>query len=167
MAISFMRIDDRIIHGQIVTRWAMENPCDGILAVNDKAATNPVLKTALKSASSKKTLIYTVDEFLSRAEDAIASSKNYFLITKDSETMFKILSNLDSDKLPKIINVGPQSARANEKMYNINRNADLSKEEILQFDELFKLGYEVDFRLVPDSNNVLWSKSRSKILESL
>ena len=40
--ISFIRVDDRIIHGQIVTRWSKEYPCDGIIAVNDKAATTPV-----------------------------------------------------------------------------------------------------------------------------
>ena len=31
--ISFVRVDDRMIHGQTVTRWALEVPCDGIIAV--------------------------------------------------------------------------------------------------------------------------------------
>lgn len=29
MTVSFVRIDDRMIHGQTVTRWAKEYPCDG------------------------------------------------------------------------------------------------------------------------------------------
>lgn len=33
--ISFVRVDDRMIHGQTVTRWALEVPCDGIIAVNE------------------------------------------------------------------------------------------------------------------------------------
>ena len=44
MSVSFIRIDDRMIHGQTCTRWAREYPCDGLIAVNDKAATNDVLK---------------------------------------------------------------------------------------------------------------------------
>ena len=40
MSVSFVRIDDRMIHGQTVTRWAKEMPCDGIIAVNDAASTN-------------------------------------------------------------------------------------------------------------------------------
>ena len=48
--ISFVRIDDRMIHRQTVTRWALEYPCDGIIAVNDVAASNPVLKSAYKGA---------------------------------------------------------------------------------------------------------------------
>ena len=50
MTISFVRIDDRMIHGQTVTRWAKEYPCDGLIAVNDAAAGNAVLKQAYKDA---------------------------------------------------------------------------------------------------------------------
>ena len=48
MSVSFIRIDDRMIHGQTCTRWAREYPCDGLVAVNDKAANNSVLKAAYK-----------------------------------------------------------------------------------------------------------------------
>lgn len=56
MAISFIRVDDRMIHGQTCTRWALEYPCDGLVAVNDLAATNPTLKAAYKNASGKRLL---------------------------------------------------------------------------------------------------------------
>jgi mannose/fructose/N-acetylgalactosamine-specific phosphotransferase system component IIB len=57
MSVSFVRIDDRMIHGQTVTRWSLEYPCDGLIAVNDAAASNPVLKAAYKSASDKKVVL--------------------------------------------------------------------------------------------------------------
>ena len=63
MSISFIRVDDRMIHGQTCTRWALEYPCDGLIAVNDKAATTPVLKAAYKNASDKKTFVWTLDEW--------------------------------------------------------------------------------------------------------
>ena len=53
MSISFVRIDDRMIHGLITLRWTKEMPCDGIIAVNDKAASNPILKEAYKAATDK------------------------------------------------------------------------------------------------------------------
>ena len=28
--ISFVRVDDRMIHGQTVTRWSLEYPCTGL-----------------------------------------------------------------------------------------------------------------------------------------
>ena len=68
MAISFIRVDDRMIHGQTCTRWALEYPCDGLIAVNNAAAKNPVLKSAYKSASGKKTFVWSVEEFQEKTE---------------------------------------------------------------------------------------------------
>ena len=63
MVVSFVRIDDRMIHGQTVTRWAKEKPCDGLIAVNDAAASNKVLIQAYKGASDKKTFVWTKEAF--------------------------------------------------------------------------------------------------------
>ena len=52
--ISFIRIDDRMIHGQTCTRWSLEYPCTGLIAVNDKAASTPVLKAEIGRASCRE-----------------------------------------------------------------------------------------------------------------
>ena len=46
MSITFLRVDDRMIHGQTCTRWALEYPCDGIVAVNDAAAFTALVEMA-------------------------------------------------------------------------------------------------------------------------
>lgn len=161
--ISFIRIDDRIIHGQVVTRWAVENPCDGIIAVNDRAAQDPVIKTVLKAASGKTTFIWTLDEFLGKMDQAVKSEKKYFLITKEPITMAKIL--VDNNLFTKIrkVNVGPQSAR--EDTITINDNASLTIEEAQAYEKLAAKGYEIDFRLVPDAKSVLWGQVRNKFIK--
>ena len=80
-----------MIHGQTCTRWALEYPCDGLIAVNDKAATTPVLKAAYKNASDKKTFVWTLDEWRAKCGKVLASKDRYFLITKDPITMKSIL----------------------------------------------------------------------------
>jgi len=84
MSISFVRIDDRMIHGQTCTRWALEYPCDGIVAVNDAAANNSVLKAAYKSASGKKTFVWTYEEWKQKCNKVLQSKDRYFLITKET-----------------------------------------------------------------------------------
>lgn len=91
MSVSFIRVDDRMIHGQTCTRWAKEYPCDGIIAVNDKAAANPVLKNAYKAASGKKTFVWGVDEFIKKSPKVLNSDTQYFVITKNPIDMEKIL----------------------------------------------------------------------------
>ena len=107
MAISFIRVDDRMIHGQTVTRWSLEYPCTGLIAVNDAAAKNPVLKQAYKSASDKKTFVWGVDEFLSKSSKVLASKDQYFLITKNPIDMKKILVDADFNPGVKTIIIGP------------------------------------------------------------
>ena len=83
MSISFIRVDDRMIHGQTCTRWALEYPCDGIVAVNDAAANNSVLKAAYKSASGKKTFVWTMADWEKKCQKVLDSDTRYFLITKN------------------------------------------------------------------------------------
>ena len=40
MNINVLRIDDRLIHGQIVTKWIKDANADMITVVDDKAAKN-------------------------------------------------------------------------------------------------------------------------------
>ncbi len=162
MAISFMRIDDRIIHGQIIIRWSTEFPCDGILAVNDDAAANPVVRAALKAASTKKTLIYSYSQFLEKMEQAVNSEKNYFLITKEPATMAKILEDNRFKALKKLVNVGPQSAKSGT--VSINKNADITKADMEAYERIHRAGYQIEFQLVPDLAKVEWSSVREKLL---
>lgn len=105
--ISFIRIDDRMIHGQTVTRWALEYPCDGLIAVNDAAASNPVLKEAYKSASGKKTFVWTKEHFKEVSEKVLKSNTKYFLITKNPQDMKELLVDFGFDPGMRHIIVGP------------------------------------------------------------
>ena len=86
MAISFIRIDDRIIHGQTVTRWANEYPCTGLIGVNDAAAGNKLLVSAFKGASSKKTFVWNKEHFKKNADKADGFVCIYFIHTGRTES---------------------------------------------------------------------------------
>lgn len=162
MAISFIRCDDRIIHGQIIIRWSTEFPCDGIIAVNDKAATNPVIKNALKAASTKKTFIWSREQFAKKMDEAINSQKNYFVITKEPITMAELLVDKNMKTLTNVLNIGPQSARPGT--VNVNKNADITDEEIDAYERIHQNGYDIQFRLVPDASVVHWKEVREELL---
>ena len=113
MSVSFLRIDDRMIHGQTVTRWALEYPCDGLIAVNDKAATTDALKMAYKSASTKKTFVWTYEAWKKKNQKVLDSKDNYFLITKDPIQMKKILVDDGSESIRQQRQLLPDHKRSN------------------------------------------------------
>lgn len=160
--ISFVRIDDRMIHGQTVTRWALERPCDGIIAVNDAAATNPVLKAAYKGAApDKKIFIWTMDHFKEVSQKVLKSDTRYFLITKNPLDMKKILVDLGfvpSDV--KTVIVGPCNDRPGT--VKLGNNQSITAEEAQAFEDMTKAGYDVQFSLLPDVSIGGWDKFRGQ-----
>ena len=159
--ISFVRVDDRIIHGQIVTRWSKEYPCDGIIAVNDKAATTPVLKQSFKASTDKKVFVWTMEHFLEKADDVLKSSKKYFLITKNPVDMKKILVDhgfVPSDVKQVVICPCNDSPGA----IKLGSYQSLIQEEAEACEAMTNAGYDVYFALLRETAIGSWPKFRSK-----
>lgn len=160
MTVSFVRIDDRIIHGQTTTRWAKEYPCDGLVAVNDKAASNDVLKSAYKAASEKKTFVWGMDEFIRKSQKVLDSDSRYFLITKNPVDMCKLLVEKGFDPGIRKIIVGPCNDR--EGAVKLGNNQSITQEEADAFEKLSQAGYEIEFSLLPDVSIGSWNKYKGK-----
>ncbi|MCQ2509277.1 MAG: PTS sugar transporter subunit IIB [Lachnospiraceae bacterium] len=160
MAVSFIRVDDRMIHGQTCTRWSLEYPCDGLIAVNNAAAKNPVLKAAYKSASGKKTFVWSLDEFKEKCEKVLASKDNYFLITKNPVDMAKIL--VEQGFKPGIdrVIIGPCNDRPGTT--KLGNNQSITQEEAQALEDITKAGYTVEFALVKEESIGTWPKFRGQ-----
>ena len=147
MVVTFVRIDDRMIHGQTVTRWAKEYPCDGLIAVND--------------ASDKKTFVWTKEAFKEKSGKVTESDSRYFLITKNPIDMKEIL--VDQGYVPgdvKEIIVGPANDRPGA--VKLGNNQSITQEEAEAIEAIEKAGYKVKFQLLPDVSIGYWSDFKSK-----
>lgn len=160
MAISFIRVDDRMIHGQTCTRWALEYPCDGIVAVNDKAAGTPVLKAAYKSASGKKTFVWTLEEWEAKKQKVLESKDQYFLITKNPIDMENILVKQGFQPGLKNVIIGPCNDRPGS--VKLGNNQSITQEEAEALENIMKAGYSVEFALLKDEAIGNWTKFRSQ-----
>lgn len=155
MSISFVRIDDRVIHGQIVVVWSKIRPCDGIIAIDDDIAKDKILSMVYKNAApvGLKAAVLSVDEAIKKLEQAQASKKRYFIIAKTPITLARLVENgikLGVD----LINVGPMSPR--EKTITVGSNASVTPDEAKAFDILVNAGYSVEFQLVPEKKAYTW-----------
>ncbi|MBO4219870.1 MAG: PTS sugar transporter subunit IIB [Clostridia bacterium] len=161
MAISFIRVDDRMIHGQTVTRWSLEYPCTGLIAVNDAVAKNPVLKQAYKSASDKKTFVWGVDEFIAKSAKVVASKDQYFLITKNPIDMKRILvdNGFDPQGVKTII-IGPCNDRPGTT--KLGNNQSITNDEAAALEAIMQKGYEIEFALVKETAIGNWKKFRGQ-----
>ncbi|MCF0260506.1 MAG: PTS sugar transporter subunit IIB [Erysipelotrichaceae bacterium] len=160
MSVSFIRIDDRMIHGQTCTRWAKEYPCDGLIAVNDKAAGNSVLKSAYKAASGKKTFVWDINAFNAKSQKVLDSDTNYFLITKNPIDMKTILVDQGFKPGVDTVIVGPCNDRPGA--VKLGNNQSITQEEAEAFETISKAGYKVKFALLPDVSIGTWDDFKGK-----
>ncbi|WP_196598674.1 PTS system mannose/fructose/N-acetylgalactosamine-transporter subunit IIB [Pectinatus frisingensis] len=160
MSISFVRVDDRMIHGQTCTRWALEYPCDGIVAVNDATATNSILKAAYKNASNKKTFVWTMEDWQKKCQKVLTSDSRYFLITKNPIDMKMILVDQKFDPGIKTIIIGPCNERPGS--IQLGNNQSITKDEAGALESIMQAGYEVEFALIKEKAIGNWKKFRGQ-----
>ena len=105
MAITLARVDDRVIHGQTMTRWVAKKPVDSIIVISDKVAADELRKKVLKAAAANLKLgIYNVEQGVKALEKVHASSKNFYIIS-DSTTGFADIVRAGGNIGP-VLNIG-------------------------------------------------------------
>ena len=100
--IKHLRIDNRLIHGQVAVTWMNVIGADKIIVCNDKVAADPIQKMALPMAARGNTVyVFTIDETIKYANEH--PEETMFIICKfPSDALAIIKSGLEIQE----INVG-------------------------------------------------------------
>ena len=90
----YIRVDDRLIHGQTIVAWCPTLGIEEIIAIDDASASNPMLKSILTMGVPKnyKTHIVTADQANEMLKTG--SSKNRLVIVKLPEKLQQIRENI-------------------------------------------------------------------------
>lgn len=159
MTISLVRVDDRVIHGQTMTRWTKARPVDGILVVGDSIAHNKLRRRVLKAAANDlKVGIYTVAEAPEKIANGVASKKRFFLIS-DSPQTFSQLVDMGVDFGQKL-NVGPMNTRPDTKV--LGNTVAIDQADYDAFQNINDHGIEIQFQLLPDDSVCSWTTLKNK-----
>ena len=85
--IKHLRIDNRLIHGQVAVTWMNSIGADKIIVCNDKVAADPIQKMALPMAARGNTVyVFSIEETINYAKE------------HPDETMF-VIAKFPSDAL--------------------------------------------------------------------
>ncbi|QIQ21325.1 PTS system mannose/fructose/N-acetylgalactosamine-transporter subunit IIB [Zophobihabitans entericus] len=159
MTITLARVDDRVIHGQITTRWTKARPVQGILVVGDNIAHDELRKKVLKAAAGNlKIGIYTVEQAIEKIPQGVASDKNFFLISDSPQTFAKLLEL--GVNFGKTLNIGCMNTRAGAKV--LGRTVAIDEKDYNAFDYIEKKGVNIEFQLLPDDDSRPWDVLKKK-----
>lgn len=163
MSLSLVRVDDRLIHGQVVLMWSKVRQGDAIiLLVDDALANDEFMKQIFKNAGNaagKKVYIFTVEQAIEKLPKAITSDKKYYLISKSITQLYEVSKNgIDFGK--ELIFGTASKKPETEKVYN---NIYLSKNDVTACDYLNDKGVDITFKLIPDGAGLSWDNVKSNL----
>ncbi|MGN1398889.1 MAG: PTS system mannose/fructose/N-acetylgalactosamine-transporter subunit IIB [Erysipelotrichaceae bacterium] len=123
--IVLVRIDERLLHGQVMTGWLKVNRADTILIIDDESAKNQFTKRLLMAVAPKdmKVLIEDFPSALSYLSDPNGDDRILILV-KTPNVILNLLKN--SVKIDEVI-LGNMSASSNRK--RLNKNVSVSEQE--------------------------------------
>ena len=125
-----------------------------------QSMTQRLLKAAYKSASGKKTFVWTMEEWRQKCQKVLDSKDRYFLITKNPVDMKKILVDQGFDPGVKDVIIGPCNDRPGT--VKLGNNQSITQEEAEALEAVMKAGYNVEFALLKDEAIGNWTKFRGQ-----
>lgn len=148
MHITHVRIDDRLIHGQVATLWANSLGINRIMVIDDIVATNEVQKLALKLAVPKRISlsVFPVNLAAERLNQNLYISQRLMIIIRNPLNLLQLMKlGVQFD----VVNIGVLSNRPRAEQ--INHDIYISDNEKDQVKELLNLGVKVIYQAGPNS----------------
>jgi len=103
--IKLVRLDERMIHGQIAIKWSRVTGVDRIVVVNDEAAENSVIKKSLMMAAPQtvRVAIKGVRDSIALLNDPRMDTVNVLVIVAKLDDLLAVVEEVKN--IPKI-NIG-------------------------------------------------------------
>ncbi|MGG4663338.1 PTS system mannose/fructose/N-acetylgalactosamine-transporter subunit IIB [Providencia vermicola] len=145
MPINVARIDDRLIHGQVITTWVKNFDIEQVIIVNDKVANDSVQQSVLTMAAPPdlKVVVFGVDKFIEVLKKAEIKRRTMLLFTNSVDVNKLVENGLKLEKL----NVG--GMRMQEGRRNLSRAVAVTPEEEQAFKSLINNNVAVEIQMVP------------------
>ncbi|MEQ4582380.1 MAG: PTS mannose transporter subunit IIAB, partial [Pantoea agglomerans] len=145
MKIGLTRIDDRLIHGQVATRWTKETNVQRIIVVSDEVANDHVRKTLLTQVAPPGVTAHVVDvDKMVRVwnNPKYGQDRVMLLFTNPTDVLRVVEQGVDI----KTVNIGGMAFRQGKTQ--VNNAVSVDEKDIAAFRKLNERNIELEVRKV-------------------
>lgn len=150
--INLARVDDRLIHGQVMTKWSKGNNTNAIFVVDNPTAKDPFMKDiyVMSTANSGMTIkVLSTEEVVEYWEKSQFEKYRAILLFKNIAAVKEVVEKgLPINRL----NIGGMAKTKNAKL--VIPSVALKQEDAVLLQELADKGIEIFFQTVPDTKSV-------------
>jgi PTS system mannose-specific IIB component len=162
VSLRLVRIDDRLIHGQVVAVWLRALGADRIVIVDDASAADEFLREVLVLAAppSVPVEVHDVEHGIDRCRELAASEEAVIVLVRSPRTAL----TLRRQGVPiDVVNLGGLGAGPGRR--RLYRSISVSPDEVHDLRELERLGTRVEIRIVADDRPVAFGSVAGEAAE--
>lgn len=147
MTVVHMRIDNRLIHGQVTTSWANAINTNRLIVTNDKVARDPIQQMLLpQAARGVPTSVLSVDDTLKYIKSPKGQSERIFVLAKLPQDALRLL---EGGLQSKEINVGNQAPTPGTKFKMVTHSIAVTAEDAEIYRAIAAKGYRLTAKMMP------------------
>ncbi|MFP8917585.1 PTS system mannose/fructose/N-acetylgalactosamine-transporter subunit IIB [Enterococcus innesii] len=149
--ISMIRIDDRLVHGQVAVKWSKELGVSRIVVVSDSIAQNEIQVSALKMAgpSGVKVAVLSLEKAIAILNDPRSEQLKILVVTNEPKYVAGLVPKLKEKPMLNMANYGRIGGSLSDKE-KITETVYLSEEDKVTLKEIFDAGYDFSYQPLPD-----------------
>ncbi|MDY3705797.1 PTS sugar transporter subunit IIB [Vagococcus lutrae] len=150
MAIVFNRIDDRLIHGQVVTTWVNMHNIEQIIILNDDISKDKIQRNILTMAAPTgiKVRIFSIEKFGEIIKDNEINRRTMLLFTNSEDVYRAVQLGVPIKEL----NIG--GMRFREGREQLTKAVSVTPDEEAAFKNLLEMGVEITIQMVPNDQKI-------------
>lgn len=157
--ICMIRMDDRLLHGQVAFAWKAYLSYEAVVIASDNCANDEIKKKALKMCcpNGVKIAIRGVNEASELLKNPKLDKIKVLVVMDNTFDLLKLCKNLVEKPL---INLGGMTKRDNTR--EIIKAVNVTDEDIKNLDEVIDLGFKIECRQVPSDKAYIYQKINKK-----
>ena len=154
--IKLLRVDHRLLHGQVAFSWTQYIGADCILIANDSVPNDDLRKTSIKLAKppAVKLVIKSIDDAIEAIKSGVTDKYKLFIVVESVADAWRLAS-----AVPQIVSINLGGIKAREGSRNISKAINVLPEEIALLQELTQAGTEIEIRQVPGDRKQLFTEA--------
>ncbi len=145
IVLKIVRLDDRLVHGQLINNWCTYENITEIIVINKEVAGNDIRKTFIELSVPEDVKIIFCDTL--KALEIYEEECEYEEVIMVFGNPFEILEFIEAGGKIRILNIGGMSFKKDKK--KIDTNLYLDDEELEALNKIANFNVEIEIRILP------------------
>ncbi|MDO5292725.1 MAG: PTS sugar transporter subunit IIB [bacterium] len=154
--IEMMRVDDRLIHGQVAVMWSKELRVDRIIVASDTIAADSIQVSALKMAAPAgvKAAILPLEKVIGIINDPRSKNLRILVISNTPADLLEVAKGISEKPVLNIANYGRIGGGGLSTKKKVSESVYVTKEDERVVAEIHDLGIEVIHQPLPSDSRI-------------